>query len=173
MTQRAAVEALAPELNALRFENQNLRAMAARSQRAEIERALDAQVPNWRDVYQNPAFSQWLSSPDDYSGATRSQLLRNAVANGDAHRVVQFYRGFQQEAGQPQYRSRGSSARASASGSNIYTRKQIQNLYERRRKREFSDAQWKNIEAGIFAAANEGRIAGALDRDGNKLTELR
>src|SRR6516165_3788512 len=99
MTQRAAVEALAPELNALRFENQNLRAMAARSQRAEIERALDAQVPNWRDVYQNPAFSQWLSSPDDYSGATRSQLLRNAVANGDAHRVVQFYRGFQQEAG--------------------------------------------------------------------------
>jgi hypothetical protein len=28
-------------------------------------------------------------------------------------------------------------------------------------------------EQEIFAAANQGRIAGALDRDGNQLTELR
>jgi hypothetical protein len=46
-------------------------------------------------------------------------------------------------------------------------------LYERRRKGEFTDAAWARTEQEIFNAANEGRIAGALDRDGNKLTELR
>jgi hypothetical protein len=51
MSRRAALEALAPEFNALRAENQNLRAMAARSQRAEIERALDQRVSSWREVY--------------------------------------------------------------------------------------------------------------------------
>jgi hypothetical protein len=29
------------------------------------------------------------------------------------------------------------------------------------------------VGPAIIKAANEGRIAGALDRDGNKLTELR
>jgi hypothetical protein len=111
--------------------------------------------------------------PDDYSGGIRSQLLRHAVSNGDAARVVNFYRGFQQEAGHPQYRSRGSSARSPAVADNIYTRPQIQNLYERRRKGEINDAAWAKWEQEIFAAANQGRIAGALDKDGNKLTELR
>jgi hypothetical protein len=72
MSQRAALEALAPEFNALRAENHHLRGMAQRSQRVEIERALDAQVPNWHEVYQNPAFAQWLSQPDEYSGGIRS-----------------------------------------------------------------------------------------------------
>jgi hypothetical protein len=76
MTKRAAVEALSPELNALRAENNHLRSMAQRQQHVEIERSLVRSVPNWRDVYQNPAFAQWLAQPDDFSGATRSQLMR-------------------------------------------------------------------------------------------------
>jgi hypothetical protein len=74
LTQRAAVEALSPELNALRQENNHLRGMAQRQQHVEIERALDRSVPSWREIYQDPGFSQWLSEPDDFSGATRSQL---------------------------------------------------------------------------------------------------
>jgi hypothetical protein len=42
-----------------------------------------------------------------------------------------------------------------------------------RRKGEINDANWAKWEQEIFAAANQGRIAGALDKDGNKLTELR
>jgi hypothetical protein len=41
------------------------------------------------------------------------------------------------------------------------------------REGEFNDTAWAKWEAEIVAAANQGRIAGALDRDGNKLTELR
>jgi hypothetical protein len=51
MSRRAAVEALGPELNALRQENQHLRHLTARSQRADIERALDQHVPDWRSIY--------------------------------------------------------------------------------------------------------------------------
>jgi hypothetical protein len=172
MTKRAAVEALAPELQQLRAQNEHLRSMAARAQHVEIERALDRSVPSWREIYQDPGFSQWLSQPDDFSGATRSQLLRNAVANGDSGRVVAFYKGFQPAAGQ--YGSaRSYQSRRTATAGNIYTRQQIQNLYERRRKGEFNDATWARWEQEILAAANQGRIAGALDRDGNKLTELR
>jgi hypothetical protein len=172
MTKRAAVEALAPELHQLRAENQRLRGMAQRSQHAEIERVLDARVPSWRDIDADPRFAEWLAMPDDYSGGIRSQLMRNAVQAGDAGRVIAFYRGFQQGAGQPQYRSYRS-RRSPATGGNIYTRRQIADLYERRRKGEIGDAAWAKWEAEIFAAANQGRIAGALDRDGNKLTELR
>jgi hypothetical protein len=103
-------------------------------------------------------------------------MMRHAVANGDAARVVAFYRGFLAEAS---HRASSGQSRASqsrspqASSGAILTRPQIAALYERRRKGEFNDAQWAQIEPAIFNAANQGRIAGALDRDGNKLTELR
>jgi hypothetical protein len=96
MSQRAAVEALSPELQRLHAENNHLRGMAQRAQHVELERALDRSVPDWRSIYSDPQFAVWLALPDEYSGGIRSQLMRNAVAVGDAHRVIAFYRGFQQ-----------------------------------------------------------------------------
>jgi hypothetical protein len=166
MTQRAAVEALSPEIAQLRAENQQLRAATARSQRDAIERALDRSLPTWRQIYQDPTFADWLSQPDDYSGNTRSQLLRNAVANGDAARVVAFYRGFHHAPG-PRQQAR---SRQGASGSRpVYTRQQIANLYERRRKGEIDDARWARIEADIIAAASEGRVTSSFDKFGNEM----
>jgi hypothetical protein len=171
MTQRAAVEALSPELQQLRAENQQLRGMATRAQHAEIERMLDQQVPQWRQIYADPGFADWLAEQDDYSAATRSQLLRRAVAAGDSNRVVRFYQGFPAGAGQPQYRSYQS--RQPATGAKrIYSREDIRKLYERRRKGEINDATWTRWEQEIFNAANSGRIAGALDKDGNTLSRL-
>ena len=177
LTQRAAREAMAPEIQRLHAENHHLRSMAQRSQRADIERALDARVPDWRSTYANPAFAQWLSAPDDYAGVARSQLMRHAVANSDASRVVAFYQGFLAQSGHhaPARESRGGyqSRQPAAGGKPIYTRQQIPAFYEARRKGEINDANWARQEAEIMAAANQGRIAGALDKDGNKLTELR
>ena len=161
MTKRAAVEALSPELQQLRAENNRLRGMATRAQHAEIERALDQRVPSWRDVYQDPGFSSWLSEPDDFSGTTRSQLLRNAVANGDAARVVRFYQGFQQEAGHHAPANQRSRRSPQASG-NIYTRPQIKSLYEQRRLGRINDQKWAPLEADIVAAGREGRVVGAI-----------
>jgi hypothetical protein len=104
----------------------------------------------------------------------RSQLLRDAVNRGDASRVAAIYSGYRQDAGYsaPAAQQRTQS-RPAATGGNIYTRQQIADLYERRRKGEIDAATWAKWEPAIIKAANEGRIAGALDRDGNKLTELR
>jgi hypothetical protein len=161
MTQRAAREVMAPELQLLRAENNQLRHQQQRQQYVEIERALDQRVPSWRDIYSDPAFSQWLSLPDEYSGQTRSQLLRNAVANSDAARVVRFYQGFQQEAGHHAPANQRSRRSPQASG-NIYTRPQIKSLYEQRRLGRINDQKWAPLEADIVAAGREGRVVGAI-----------
>jgi hypothetical protein len=172
-SRRAAVDAVQPALAQLRYENQHLRQIAQRSQRADIERALDQQVPDWRTIYADSRFADWLARPDDYSGGIRSQLMRHAVANGDVSRVVAFYRGFQRAGHAPaaQY-GRTFQSRPAAIGGQILTRPQIAMLYERRRKGEISDADWARTEAQIFAAANAGRVAGALGPDGTEVSRL-
>jgi hypothetical protein len=102
--------------------------------------------------------------------------MRQAVDAGDAGRVVSFYKGFIAEAGHHALagQQRSYQSRQSATGAKpVWTREQVRQAYERRRLGGISDAAWAKQEAEIIAAANQGRIAGSLDRDGNKLTELR
>jgi hypothetical protein len=177
LTRRAAVDAVSPALNALRQENQHLQRMAARAQNANIQQELDRALPGWQQTYQDPRFSEWLAQPDDYSGAVRTQLLRDAVAKGDAGRVVAIYRGFVQEAGQhvPAAQQHASHSRQSATGGpRIYSRDDIRRLYEQRRLGQIDDATWAKWEPAIIQAANDGRIAGALNlRDGTQMSMLR
>jgi hypothetical protein len=173
LTRRAAADALQPALNQLRQENAQLRSMAQRSQRAEIERTLDTQIPDWRATYADPAFSEWLESPDDYSAATRSQLLRNAVAAGDGGRVAAIYKGFQREGHASVRHQRAHQSRPAAIGGNLYTRQQIMDLYKRRRDGLIDDKSWARQEADIVRAASEGRVVGALNLiDGTALSRL-
>jgi hypothetical protein len=146
--------------------------MAARSQRADIERALDAQVPGWHGVYQTPAFSQWLSEFDPYNGVPRTQLLRQAVGAGDAHRVVRIYQGFIAEHGASG--ARGYRSRQPATGAKpIYTRPQIAKLYEQRRLGKITDAQWGPLEIDLVAAGREGRVVGAVGPDGTEMSRFK
>jgi hypothetical protein len=173
LTRRAAADALQPALNALRQENQHLRQLAQRSQRAEIERTLDTQIPHWRGIFANPRFADWLESPDDYSAATRSQLLRNAVAAGDGGRVAAIYKGFQREGHAPARQHAAQSRSVGTSGKPIYSREQIKQLYEQHRLGQIDDRRWNQIEADIFAAGREGRVVGALSLvDGTAMSRL-
>ena len=170
LARRAAYDALAPDLQQLRAQNQHLRQMAQRAQHGEIERALDRAVPAWRDVFQNPAFSAWLSAPDEYSGAVRSQMMRHAVDVGDVGRVVRFYQGFlAQDRGAPAGQQRAQQSRPAATGAKpIYSREQIKRLYEQRRLGHISDANWARQEADIVAAGREGRVTSSFDKYGNE-----
>jgi hypothetical protein len=95
--------------------------------------------------------------------------MRNAVAVGDAARVIAFYRGFLAEAGQPQYRSYQSRRSPQASGK-IYNRAEIRQLYESRWLGHINDAKWGPIESDIVKAAAEGRVVGAVGPDGTELS---
>ena len=117
----------------------------------------------------------WLSSPDPHTDATRSQLLRHAVANGDAGRVVRFYQGFQREAHHAPAGQRSHQSRPAATGGKpIYTRQQITEFYKQRRLGHIGDAAWARQEADIVRAASEGRVVGALNlTDGTEMSRLR
>jgi hypothetical protein len=91
---RASEEVVGPKLSALEIENERLRQMVAEQSRGSMTAALDASVPNWRQVFNDPRFTQWLSLPDVYSGRLRSQLLTEAANAGQSARVVKFYQGF-------------------------------------------------------------------------------
>jgi hypothetical protein len=180
-TRRAAADAVGPELQRLHAENQHLRQMAQRSQRAEIERTLDREVPNWHEIYATPAFSAWLESPDEYSPTCRSQLLRHAVAKGDAGRVAAMYKGFEREGRHTPAAQRSYQSRQTASSGNVYTRQQIADFYKQRRLGQISDAKWGPLEADIVKAAAQGRVKAAAQgrvvaainpSDGTEMTRL-
>ena len=82
---------------------------------------------------------------------------------GDATRVINFFRGFLQEAGAGHLgQEYPRQAAAGASGRRLYSRSQIAEMWRLRRKGQINDADWARWEHEIIAAGREGRIAGAL-----------
>jgi hypothetical protein len=108
--------------------------------------------------------------PDSLSGVQRQRLLTDAIQQGHVHRVIGFFRGYQESGGHgaddSYTRAHRARARRSASGQPTYSRDQIAALYEKRRKGLFDEQQWARLENEIIAAGREGRIAGALDLNG-------
>lgn len=97
MVQRAAVQAVSPELAAVKEENNQLRQTVTQSQRASVHQVLDAKVPEWRQLNRDPRFLKWLSLPDIYSGQLRRNMLNSAFQAAHAPRVVAFFQGFLNE----------------------------------------------------------------------------
>jgi hypothetical protein len=168
---RAARHGLAPELQRLHEENQQLQGQLDSATKLSLDRELDREVPNWREINTDPRFHAWLLTPEPYSGAIRDRLLKDAVAAGDAQRLIRFFQGFVREQGgagaasatsQPRARQR----RSAPDGKPIYTRPQITEMARRRQKGLIDDAAWLRWEYELIAAGREGRIVGALDADG-------
>jgi hypothetical protein len=161
---RAAKHALAPELQQLREENQDLQDQLNSATKMSIDRELDAAVPDWRQINASEQFHRWLLMPDTYSGIIRDRLLKDAAAAANAQRVISIFQGFLREVGAagqaPQRTSRASS------GKPIYTRGQITQMASMRRRGQIGDAEWMKWEHELIAAGREGRIRGGLNNDG-------
>jgi hypothetical protein len=144
-------------------QNATLREQLASMSPHLLEQAVAREIPNWQAINRDPAWLQWLAGRHEYSGFTRQQLLDDAVRTGNAHRVISFFRGFQQAAaagrattGPPAVGQRG------PYGKPVYTRQQIVDASKQRMKGLVSDADWARWEIEMVAAGREGRIAGAL-----------
>ena len=164
-SQRAAVQAVAPHLQALEQQNAELRNHLARQTKHNIDQALDNAVPNWREINRHPQWLEWLQESDPYSRVKRQRLLDEAVERGDATRVIAFFRGFLGEEAwrQGAANQRQSGGRTLYSSPRIYSRDQITQMARRRQKGLISDADWARWEYELVAAGREGRIVGALD----------
>jgi hypothetical protein len=94
---RAAQDAISPHLDSV--------AREARSARQEVKQAavaaayaqMDAEMPDWRTINNDPKFHAWLRLPDIYSGQIRQNLINGARAAASAPRMLAFFRGFVQD----------------------------------------------------------------------------
>jgi hypothetical protein len=138
-----------------------LRERLARDARHRLDQQVAAAIPNYQEIDRDPYWHRFLLGVDPYTGRVRQALLNEAVASGNANRVIAFFRGFLQEerAGGTQASGR---ARSTPSKKPIYTRTQIDQLYAAHRRGAYTgrEAEWARQEADIFAAIREGRVTG-------------
>lgn len=97
VTKRAALEAVAPTLTALQQENQQLRQAVTQQRTHTIYEKLDAGLPNWREINQNPRWLAWLRLRDFNSSPVRQEQLNRSMQAADAPRVLAFFQRFQDE----------------------------------------------------------------------------
>lgn len=152
--------------------------------REQLFTGLDAQVPEWRDLNDDPAFIQWLQLPDAYSGAIRQSLLDRALERNDFPRVIAFFKGFLSEeaAVAPRKseavsshqvadkvpletfaapgRARSAAANTAPAEKPTFTGAQIDTFYADVRAGRFRgrEADKDKLEREIFAAIQDGRI---------------
>jgi hypothetical protein len=94
VTQRAALDAIEPQLTQVRQENQQLRQRLSAEAQQRVFNTLDAEIPTWRTINGSDRFKTWCRLPDLYSGMLRGKLLNDALRTANAPRVVSFFRGF-------------------------------------------------------------------------------
>jgi hypothetical protein len=167
VTQRAALDAVTPALQHLEQQNAQLQQRLAREARRNMDAAVERQIPNYREVDRDPRWHNYLLEPHPLSGRPRQQWLNDAMASGDANRVISFFREFMRGAGG---QSAGSAASApnrtrSSSGKQTYTRPQVAALYAQHRRGLWAgrEDEWRRLEADIIRASGEGRILGGTD----------
>jgi hypothetical protein len=170
LAQRAAAQAFAPQLQALDQQNAELRRQVAEQARRAMHERVEAAVPNWREIDNDPRWHAWLSEIDPLSGATRQRVLDDAIAAGSAARVIAFFSTFQQQHGGGAARSPGRSRPRSAAvqQGEMLTRERIKQLYDQHRRGAYAgrEAEWQRIEQQIIDAAATGNVVGALEPRG-------
>ena len=161
VTQRAALQAVVPHLQNLEFQNAQLQQRLAIEARRRLDDQVARGVPDYQQVDRDPRWHRWLLGIDSLSGRVRQTLLNEAISHGDPHRVKSFFDGFKREVGSTQQAAAAAAPRSRSAplGTRTYSRQQIADLYEKRRKGEFKDDTWNKIEADIFKAQHENRIA--------------
>jgi hypothetical protein len=162
VSQRAALQAVAPHLQDLQQQNVHLQRQLAKEARHRLDQAVERAVPDFREIDRNPRWHRWLLGIDALTGKVRQLLLNDAVASGSVSRVKAFFNGFKAEEADQARAPSGSSRQARSFGKPTSTREQIGQLYEQHRKGAYTgrEDEWNKIEADIFAAQREGRVQG-------------
>jgi hypothetical protein len=172
--QRAAAHAMAPHLQNLSAENAELQRRLARESRLRLDQQVEAAIPNFREIDQDPRWHQWLLGIDPLNGRVRQQLLNDAIASGSFARVRAFFNGFLQQhqehgaTAEPTSHTNTGRRRPANYGKPTYTRAQIAQLYDQHRRGVYRgrEAEWARQEADIIAASREGRVVNPMDVHG-------
>lgn len=186
---RTAANVVATAVEGIKEENEELKRQLQRTANQTLGQLVAAQVPNWREINQDPRFTSWLNLRDVYSGMARLQLLQNAQRRSDAPAIIAFYRNYLAESGQtarptsdtppPSAAPREPAvkleslvapgrARPASDAPDVpvtkpqYTRQQIAALYAQKRQGLWNSRldDWNRLETDIIAAGREDRVKG-------------
>src|ERR1035437_360530 len=91
---RAARQAITPELETLRQQNDQLQQRVTTQAKQDMFAALDRDEPTWRKINRSQRFISWLRLPDVYSRRVRQSMLDDAYQAADAPTVAEFFKGF-------------------------------------------------------------------------------
>jgi hypothetical protein len=165
---RAAVESA---VGGMRRELDSQKAATREAREAAFWQAVNAAVPNWRELSQDKDFAAWMFAEDPVSGRIRQQIMDAAAAAFDSKRVVSIFNTWNQLQPRPA-EARDASRRVLPNGKppaamptekpadSIVSRSWIaeqnrlfsQGYYRRRPK------EWQQVQETIDRAAREGRI---------------
>ena len=162
LAQRAALHATAPELQRLDHQNAELRQQLAQEQRRGLYQTLDAQIPDWRQIDNDPRWRQWLLFSDPYNNRPRQSLLNEAIAAGDVGRVLSFFRGYLAEAGRQPQGQQPPQTGTIGGGGRTYTRADIKRASDDYLRGRISESDYQKLTADMHRAIGENRIADPL-----------
>jgi hypothetical protein len=97
VARKAAREAIAPDLDALRNENANLNKRVTTTAQGELRASLAAAVPNWININRDARFHGWLRLRNPYTGQVRGELLNAAYRAANAPQVIATFKDFLSE----------------------------------------------------------------------------
>jgi hypothetical protein len=168
VTQRAALQAVAPHLQRLEGENAELQRRLAQEARRRLDRDVAEAVPDLHQIDADPRWHRWLLQLDELAGVPRQKLLDDAVRQGDPRRVKAFFDGFRRAHGaaaEPTSHTSTNRRRPTNYGKPVYSREQIAQLFDQHRRGAYRgrEAEWRALEHSIIAAGAEGRILGGVD----------
>lgn len=193
VSKRAAAEVFMPEIDRLKKQIeelggtvQNVARTSHDNQTLTMNDKLDRDLPTWREINRDPKFLSWVGLRDPYSGAIRIEMMREAHAKGDAHRVLNFFKGFLSDEAttaplptqsdllkkveKVPLADLAAPGRAKASASDapisdpdekeIITRAQVTEFYRLKNSGHYRgrEAEADALEERIFAANRDGRV---------------
>lgn len=175
----AAKESLQP----MEKELEQIKTTSSRTAQQSFEDALTSRVSNWRQVYADPAFADFLrTNIEPFTGATYEVLFSVANQNWDLERIAHFFSKFielkqppTQNPETPQIkpqvpehlitparRGGGVQTQMENAKGQIYTRQQINDFYKEVLDGKYrgQDAKIRQTKAEFHKAAMEGRVVG-------------
>jgi hypothetical protein len=101
VVKRAAVEAVLPmmrpiaqEIGTVKARVDNTEAETGKQFVSRMHSTMDANVPGWQQMNEDPNFIAWTRQPDVFSGLNRQEMLQKAWYAGDSNRVTAFFQSF-------------------------------------------------------------------------------
>lgn len=184
---RAARDTITPEVAELRARLARLEGTVTDVSSKTVEQTrqtmysyLDSQLPDWRKINRDPNFIGWTNLQDPLSGAIRLDMMKRAFDQGDAQRVLLFFKGFLSDEAAPAPvqakpdptgkvpletfaapgRAKAPAAATAPGEKETISQAQISQFYAdvNRGKYRGNEAEKERLERMIFSAQAEGRI---------------